>query len=66
MRLTAPCRNTRNRAPMALPLDVRLMNAAATAVFALAALVLVLRRWRSAGRRGSRCSRCARSRSKAS
>ena len=34
-------RNTRNRAPTAPPLDIRLMNAVATAVFALAALVLV-------------------------
>jgi len=34
-------RNTSNRAPQALPLDIRLMNAAASAVFALAALVLL-------------------------
>jgi cell division protein FtsQ len=34
-------RNTRNRAPTALPFDVRLMNAVALAVYALASLVLV-------------------------
>jgi cell division protein FtsQ len=34
-------RNTSNRAPMAPPLDIRLMNAVATGVFALAALVLL-------------------------
>jgi len=34
-------RNTSNRAPKALPVDVRLMNMAALAVFALAAVVLV-------------------------
>lgn len=34
-------RNTSNRVPTALPFDIRLMNAAASAVFALAALVLL-------------------------
>ena len=34
-------RNTSNRAPPALPLDIRAMNAAALAVFALAGLVLL-------------------------
>jgi cell division protein FtsQ len=34
-------RNTSNRAPQALPFDIRLMNASASAVFALAALVLL-------------------------
>ena len=34
-------RNTSNRAPMAAPLDIRLMNAVATGVFGLAALVLL-------------------------
>jgi cell division protein FtsQ len=34
-------RNTSNRAPQAAPFDIRLMNAAASAVFALAALVLL-------------------------
>jgi cell division protein FtsQ len=34
-------RNTSNRAPMTAPFDIRLMNAAATLVFALAALVLL-------------------------
>ena len=34
-------RNTSNRAPQALPLDIRLMNAVATAVFVLAALALL-------------------------
>ena len=34
-------RNTRNSAPAALPVDIRLMNSAALAVFALAALVLL-------------------------
>ena len=33
-------RNTRNRSPMATPVDIRVMNMTATAVFALAALVL--------------------------
>jgi len=35
-------RNTSNRAPAALPFDIRLMNAVAVVVFALAALVLVV------------------------
>jgi cell division protein FtsQ len=34
-------RNTRNRSPLAPPVDIRLMNATATAVFVLAALVLL-------------------------
>lgn len=33
-------RNTRNRSPLATPVDIRVMNMTATAVFALAALVL--------------------------
>lgn len=34
-------RNTRNRSPLATPVDIRLMEATATAVFALAGLVLL-------------------------